>query len=725
VSFAAPLADALRRLVASASHAPYGLLGRRDLDGETLWRVWAPQADDVRIENGPKFVATEHRGVFVWRGCADGLARHCRVVWREGAHTRVGYDPYDFPVRLGDQDLHYFNEGTHRRLWELLGAHWCEVDGVAGVRFAVWAPNAERVSVVGDFNDWDGRRLPCEALGASGVFALFVPGLEAGARYKYEIRARDGRVSLKSDPYARAFERPPATASVLAPPSRHVWQDDAWMTRRRAYDRAREPISVYEVHLGSFQRTADGRYLDYASLADRLAERACTLGFTHVELLPITEHPFDGSWGYQTLGYFAPTSRFGTPDDFRAFVDVLHRRSIGVLLDWVPAHFPRDPHGLAQFDGTALYEHADPRLGEHRDWDTLIFNYGRNEVRAFLIASALFWLEEFHVDGLRVDAVASMLYLDYSRPAGEWVPNRYGGRENLEAVDLLRTLNEEVVRRHPGAIVVAEESTAWPAVTGRVADGGLGFAFKWNMGWMNDTLDYLERDPVHRRHHHDRMTFAMMYAFSERFVLPLSHDEVVHGKSSLVGKMPGDEWQKFANLRLLFVYQWTLPGKKLLFMGGEIGQWREWNHDASVDWHLASYERHAGVERLVADLNRLYRQRRAFGNDVDWHGFEWLDCEDRAHSVFAFVRRDAGEEAVVVLNFTPVPRAGYRLGVSGPGVFEEVLNSDSAYYGGSNVGNRGRVAAEAVPAMGRTHSLVVTLPPLGGVVFTRATTPPP
>jgi len=491
------------------------------------------------------------------------------------------------------------------------------------------------------------------------------------------------------------------------------------MAARATRDPRRTPIAIYEVHLGSWRRAADGGVLDYRAIAQALADYVVELGFTHVELMPISEHPFGGSWGYQTIGYFAPTSRFGDPDDFRAFVDLLHQRGIGVILDWVPAHFPRDPHGLARFDGTALYEHEDPRLGEHQDWQTLIFNFGRNEVRAFLISSALFWLREMHVDGLRVDAVASMLYLDYSRKPGEWLPNRFGGRENLEAVSLLRALNDAAREECPGAVIVAEESTSWPRVTADATTGGLGFTYKWNMGWMHDTLDYLCRDPIHRSYHHDRLTFGMLYAYSERFILPFSHDEVVHGKGSLLGRMPGDDWQKFANLRLLFGYLWTYPGKKLLFMGGELGQWREWDHDGSVAWDLLRYESHRGVQRAVKDLNRLYREEPALGGDHDPQGFEWIDCGDRSQSVVAYLRKAGGEEVVVVLNFTPVVRRRYRIGAPAEGRYVELFNSDSSYYGGSNQGNQGGCTTRSLPAMGRAYALELTLPPLAALVLKR------
>jgi len=711
---------AYRRLRAGRHHDPRALLGRHVEQTTCRIAVWLPRAHDVRFENGPPLVRRGRAGLFEWIGSADAVAHHYRVVWHDATGTaRSELDPYTFDAGLGAQDLYFFNEGTHRRLYDVLGAQWLVVDGVAGVRFAVWAPNAEGVSVVGDWNEWDDLRHPLGVQGNSGVWTLFVPELAAGACYKFAVRARHGDVVLKADPFARAFEHPPKNASRVVPPTRHRWDDGEWLRTRAATDTRRRPMSIYEVHLGSWRRAPDGGVLGYRALAEQLADYALELGFTHVELMPITEHPFGGSWGYQTLGYFAPTSRFGEPDDFRAFVDHLHRRGIGVILDWVPAHFPRDAHGLAQFDGTALYEHADPRLGEHQDWDTLIFNFGRSEVRAFLIANALFWLDEMHVDGLRVDAVASMLYLDYSRKPGEWLPNRFGGRENLEAISLLRTLSDAVQDVAPGALLIAEESTAWPQVTGPTNAGGLGFTYKWNMGWMHDTLDYMRRDPVHRAFHHDRLTFGLLYVYSEHFVLPFSHDEVVHGKGSLLGKMPGDDWQKFANLRLLFAYQWTYPGKKLLFMGGEVAQWSEWDHDGSVAWDLLQYDRHQGVQRVVNDLNRLYRTEPAFSDDHDWHGFEWIDCADRDQSVIAYLRRANGHEVIVVLNFTPVVRHGYRIGAPAAGRYVELFNSDSTYYGGSNQGNHGSCATQPHATMGRPCALDITLPPLAALVLKR------
>jgi 1,4-alpha-glucan branching enzyme len=588
------------------------------------------------------------------------------------------------------------------------------------VLFATWAPNALRVSVVGDFNAWDGRRHPMRRH-PGGIWELFVPELADGVRYKFEILSRDAGLQIKADPYARQAELRPQTASVVAS-TRHCWQDQAWMQARAASDWLHAPMTIYELHAGSWQRHDDGRWLSYAELAERLIPYVRAQGFTHIELLPVMEHPFDGSWGYQTLGYFAPTRRHGNADDFRVFVDVCHGAGIGVLLDWTPAHFPSDPHGLARFDGTPLYEHADPRQGQHPDWDTLVYDYGRPEVRNFLLASALFWLEEFHCDGLRVDAVASMLYLDYSREPGQWIPNRDGGRENLDAISLLQQLNAVVHERHPGAVVIAEESTAWPQVTRPTWTGGLGFSMKWNMGWMRDTLDYLALDPVHRSHHHRRLTFGLLYAHSENFVLPLSHDEVVHGKRSLLEKMPGDDWQRFAQLRLLYAYQWSQPGRKLLFMGQEFGQRREWNHDAALDWSLLDHAvdgpRHRGLQRLVADLNALYTSTPALHRgDFDAAGFEWLDCDDHAHSVLSYLRRDGAASVIVVLNFTPVPRHAYRIGVPAGGRYREILNTDAAGYGGSDLGNQGAVHAQDVAWGGRSHCLELLLPPLGALIL--------
>jgi 1,4-alpha-glucan branching enzyme len=596
------------------------------------------------------------------------------------------------------------------------------VDGVEGVHFAVWAPNAKRVSVVGDFNRWDGRRHPMRVLGGSGIWELFIPGLGEGNLYKYEIKGQFDQVFEKADPHGYAAELRPKTASVVWDIDKHHWEDQEWMERRAETDYLPEPVSIYEVHLGSWMRVPDegDRFLTYRELAHRLVDYVREMGYTHIELLPVMEHPLDASWGYQVIGYFAPTSRFGTPDEFQYFVDYCHQNGIGVILDWVPAHFPRDAHGLARFDGTALYEHADPRLGEHRDWGTLIFNYGRNEVRNFLISSGLFWLDKYHVDGLRVDAVASMLYLDYSREPGEWVPNKYGGNENLEAIDFMKRFNELAHELYPGAVTIAEESTAFTGVSKPTYLGGLGFTFKWNMGWMHDTLSYIEKDPVYRKHHHNSLTFGLIYAFSENFVLVISHDEVVHGKRSLAGKMPGDEWQQMANLRAYLGFMFTHPGKKLLFMGAEIAQWSEWSEARSLDWHLLDWESHQKVQRYMADLNGFYRSEPAlYEVDFNSEGFEWVDFRDWERSVIAFLRKakDPSDHLLVVCNFTPVPREGYRVGVPEHCYYAEVLNSDSQVYWGSNTGNRGGFWSEPTPWQGQPCSLELTLPPLAVCIF--------
>jgi 1,4-alpha-glucan branching enzyme len=623
-------------------------------------------------------------------------------------------------MTIGDLDLHLFNEGTHRALWKVMGAHLRTVDGVRGVTFAVWAPNARRVSVVGDFCAWDGRVHPMHRLAASGVFELFIAGLEAGALYKFEIVTREGALRLKTDPFAFRMEQFPGHASVVVADSGYEWNDAPWIGGRAGRDWPREPVSIYEVHLGSWARLASegNRSLRYREIAPRLAAHVARLGFTHVELLPVMEHPFYASWGYQVTGYYAPSSRYGSPDDLRCLVDTLHQHNIGVLLDWVPAHFPKDDHALRRFDGTALYEHHDPRMGEHPDWGTLIFNYGRPEVRNFLIANALYWLQEFHIDGLRVDAVASMLHLDYSR-GNNWLPNKLGGRENLEAVDFLKQFNEVVRTDAPGCITIAEESTTWPRVSAPVSDGGLGFTFKWNMGWMHDTLDYFALDPIHRRANHDRLTFSMMYEYSERFIMPLSHDEVVHLKGSLFAKMPGDEWQRFANLRLLFTYMFTRPGKKLLFMGTELAPTREWNHDAGIDWGgLEADPRRAALMDFVAALAALYREHPTlWRDDTSWDGFTWIDTGDRVNSVLSYVRRAAESHVVVVLNFTPVPRVDYRVGVPRSTTYRTMWSSDDTRWGGS--GYPGAVAMEAEPSPyhGHPQSVVLTLPPLAALIL--------
>ena len=621
-------------------------------------------------------------------------------------------------------DLHLLGEGTHFDAFNKLGARVIEHDGRRGVHFAVWAPNARQVNVAGDFNDWNGATHPMRQLQQSGYWEAFVPGLAIGAVYKFEVIDAHGRKVLKSDPVGRYFETPPRTASIVWDSSGYEWADAEWMAARPSHDRwLREPMSVYEVHLGSWQRSPDGALHTYREMADRLVPYVKDMGFTHVELLPVMEHPYTGSWGYQVIGFFAPTSRFGPPEDFKFLVDAFHQAGIGVILDWVPGHFPKDQHGLARFDGTALYEHADPRQGEHQDWGTLVFNYGRHEVRSFLLSNALFWLNEFHIDGLRVDAVASMLYLDYSRKEGEWIPNRYGGRENLEAIEFIKQLNMLIDQECPGTFVAAEESTSWPGVTRPVHLGGLGFTYKWNMGWMHDMLDYTKEDPVHRKWHHNKITFSMMYAYSEKFILPFSHDEVVHGKRSMLDKMPGDVWQKHANLRALYGYMFVHPGKKLLFMGGEIGQWREWNHDWQIDWEALGDPQHAGLQRWVSDLNRVYHEQPSLWDaDFDPSGFSWIDCNDHEHSIIALLRRATpsglrndglAEFTVAIVNFTPVPRNAYRLGVPEQGDYVELLNSDADIYGGSNVGNQGRVTTEAIPSHGYDWSLSLTVPPLG------------
>ena len=631
------------------------------------------------------------------------------------------HDPYAFPHLLTDYDMHLLNEGRHWRLYDKLGAQLRTIDGVDGVNFAVWAPNATAVSIIGDFNSWDGRRHPMRKHIPSGFWELFVPGLGEGTLYKYQIRHHEN-VCEKSDPVGFAAEVPPRTASKVADLSRYHWHDAEWLTHRQSTNWLEQPLSFYEVHLGSWRRPGDEpyRWLSYRELAHQLVEYCKEMGYTHLELLPISEHPLSASWGYQTVGYFAATSRYGSPQDFMYFVDVCHQNGIGVVLDWVPAHFPRDSHGLRHFDGTALYEHADPRQGEHRDCGTMIFNYGRHEASNYLIANALFWLDKYHIDGLRVDAVASMLYLDYSREEGDWIPNEFGGRENLPAINLLKQFNEQAHLQHPGVLTIAEESTAWPSVSRPTYVGGLGFSLKWNMGWMNDTLRYARLDPIHRKFHHDQLTFSLIYAFHENFTLPLSHDEVVHGKGSLLGQMPGDLWQRFANLRLLFSYMWTHPGKKLLFMGSEFGQWNEWNFDTSLQWDLLQWSSHSGLQKCVGDLNRLIRRERALHElDFDGHGFDWIDCHNHDESTLAWIRRakDSKDYLVVCSNFTPVPRTRHRVGVPEACWFEEVFNSDSSYYGGSNLGNGPGVMAQPLSAHGRPASLEVVLPPLGCVVL--------
>ncbi|MDO9005790.1 MAG: 1,4-alpha-glucan branching protein GlgB, partial [Aquabacterium sp.] len=712
----------LSKIAAATHHDPFAVLGRHATQQQARVTVFMPDAESVRLADlDALFTRIDGSDFFEFAAKASALPAHYRLAWTDKAGAaHEGYDPYDFPAQLPEFDLHLFGEGRHWHVYQKLGAHLHVVDGIAGVLFAVWAPNAGRVSVVGDFNRWDGRCLPMRCRGGSGIWELFVPGLAAGCLYKFEILNRQsGQVQVKTDPYGQQFEFRPNTSSMVVGEPGYAWQDLPWMEARAVQDWLHGPMSIYEVHLGSWQRDPHGNFLNYRELAVSLVDYVRELGFTHIELLPVTEHPLDASWGYQTTGYFAPTSRHGSPDDFRFFVDVCHQQGIGVILDWVPAHFPKDAFALARFDGSALYEHEDPRKGEHRDWGTLIYNYGRNEVKNFLLSSAVFWLEEFHLDGLRVDAVASMLYLDYSRKHNDWVPNQYGGNENLEAISFIRELNTVTHDRYPGTVMMAEESTSWPQVTRPTWTGGLGFSMKWNMGWMHDILHYMSEDPVHRPYHHDQLTFGLLYAFSENFCLPFSHDEVVHGKGSLVNKMPGDEWQRFANLRLLYSLMFTYPGKKLLFMGCEFGQGSEWNFNRVLDWYVLDYPHHRGLQTLVKDLNSLYRDQAALHrHDFDPEGFAWIDCHDVQQSIISYRRKCGDDELIVVLNFTPVVRAQYRVGVPCEGLYKELINSDSAYYDGTNTGNAA-VWAEPKPWMNLPHSICLTLPPLGALVLKR------
>jgi 1,4-alpha-glucan branching enzyme len=724
-----PDAADIGHLVTGRHHEPHALLGAhplRDGEGRDLMviRGWRPDAIGMVIVAGEQ--RTEMRcvhpaGLFAGVVEGPGILDYRLETYYPGETGEVVMtvdDPYRYWPTLGELDLHLLAEGRHEGLWRHLGAQVRVHQGTSGTSFAVWAPAAQSVRVVGDFNGWDGRIHPMRALGSSGVWEIFLPGVGPGARYKFEVLTQQGYVSLRADPFAFAAEVPPATASVVARSS-YQWQDAAWFGVRDTTDLLHAPVSIYECHLGSWRRTqdADGgwRPLSYREMAEVLPGYLRDLDFSHVEFLPVAEHPLYRSWGYQVTGFYAPTARYGPPDDFRYLVDRLHQAGIGVLVDWVPGHFPKDDWALARFDGTALYEHADPRLGEHPDWGTAVFNYGRHEVRNFLLANALYWIEEFHLDGLRVDAVASMLYLDYSRRDGEWVTNRFGGRENLEAIDFIREFNEVVYRHHPSVMLVAEESTSWPAVSRPTYLGGLGFGFKWNMGWMHDTLVYFSKDPIHRRYHHHELTFALLYAFSENFVLPLSHDEVAHGKGSLLAKMPGDRWQKFANLRALLAWMWAHPGRPLLFMGGEIGQNDEWRHDASLDWHLLDHPEHAGVHALVRALNTVYRHEPAlWAQDFEWTGFRWIDPDDADNSVLSFLRfpAEGGRSVACVANLTPVPRRDYRVGLPQPGRWVEILNSDSTEFGGSNVLTR-EITAEAVSWNDLDYSAVLTLPPLG------------
>ena len=684
-------------------------------------RAFLPQAAEAEVVlNGASYPMKKVNPAGLFFASLDGTPQPylLRLKTHEGETSEIE-DPYRFPLLLTDFELHLFGEGTNFEAQRTLGAHLAVVEGVAGVRFAVWAPNAEVVTVTGDFNQWDTRPHPMR-LRTAGVWELFIPGLAEGATYKYFVHSRlQGYQQQKADPYGFCSETPPKSASVVWDLGKYTWNDAAWLEARAGGDLLKQPVSIYEVHLESWLRGPNNDLLTYRDLAKGLVEYARDMHYTHIELLPIMEYPFSGSWGYQVVGYFAPTTRFGNPDDFKYFVDCCHQAGIGVIVDWVPAHFPKDAHGLAYFDGSALYEHADWRKGEQREWGTLVFNYGRNEVRAFLISNALFWLKEYHIDGLRVDAVASMLYLDYSRKPGEWIPNQYGGRENLEAIDLLRRFNE-LAHQVPGAFTAAEESTAWPGVSKPVFLGGLGFTMKWNMGWMHDMLDYFSKEPVYRKFHHHDITFSMLYAFHENFVLPISHDEVVHGKRSLIDKMPGDEWQRFANVRAFLAYMFGHPGKKLLFMGSEIGQYEEWNYAAGIHWDLLQYDYHRKLQTLARELNRLYRAEPAMHEvDFHWSGFEWVDFHDVDHSIIAFLRRAENPDDFLLFccNFTPVPHPGYRFGVPVPGYYSEVFNTDAEMFGGSNMGNGAGISTEPINSHNRDQSILVTLPPLAVVVF--------
>ncbi len=717
----------LNLILDAKHHDAFNYLGLHQLDAKKtatyVFRTFLPYAEKVSLKVDTKWVELERThaaGLYEWQG-KTAPSVPCLLKIEADHQTIEIADTYSFGPILSDDDLHLFAEGQLNQAYNSFGSHVCTHQGVQGVRFAVWAPSAERVSVVGNFNRWDGRINPMRVRGSTGVWEIFIPNLADGDLYKFEIRNRHSQALLtKTDPYAREFELRPGTAACVSKTDTYQWQDKQWLDTRAKLDWLHAPFNCYEVHLGSWRRKNGNMLLNYRELAAELVPYMQDMGYTHIELLPITEHPLNESWGYQTTGYFGVTNRFGSPDDFKYFIDACHQANIGVILDWVPGHFPKDDWALAKFDGSALYEHEDPRIGEHQDWGTLIFNYGRNEVRNFLVSSAYFWLSEFHIDGLRVDAVASMLYLDYSRKAGEWLPNKFGGRENLEAIDFLKQLNMVVHQDFPGALTIAEESTAWPAVSRPVYLGGLGFSMKWNMGWMNDTLSYIEQDSIHRKYHHSMLTFGQLYAYSENFVLPFSHDEVVHGKGSLLGKMPGDAWQKFANLRLLLTLQMTTPGKKLNFMGNEIAQGREWNVNSSLDWHLLEHEAHIGIQRITRDLNHQYLKLNSlYDSDFDVSGFDWIDCHDSDQSIISFIRRARdGSFAIIVLNFTPVLRHNYRIGVPNAGQYKEIFNSDGVYYGGGNQGNGAGLKTENIAWMNYEQSLLITLPPLAGLIIT-------
>jgi 1,4-alpha-glucan branching enzyme len=732
-----PSNEEIEKLTGSSHSDPFSILGPHLIDGDDrkslVIRALLPDAMNASIiRRGSKrrhpMQQIDSTGLFEAVFHGETTRFKYRVSVMKNGNETVCYDPYSFsPSYITDYDLYLFGQGTHYRVFDRLGAHSISIDRVAGVHFAVWAPNAVRISVVGDFNEWDGRRHQMKLLANSGVWALFIPGISEGSLYKYELKAQNGNVFLKSDPYAFYSQVRPDTSSIVYTiENKHQWNDSKWIKKKTKTDVWEEPVAVYEVHLGSWMRiaTEENRFLTYTELADKLVCYVKDMGYTHIELLPIMAHPYDPSWGYQVSGFYSPTARHGRPEELMGFVDACHQNDIGVILDWVPSHFPKDAHALAWFDGTCLYEHADPRQGEHKEWGTLVFNYGKKQVTNFLIANLLFWLEKYHIDGFRVDAVASMLYLDYSREDGEWIPNRFGGNENLEAIDFLRHLNSVVYEKFPHVMMIAEESTAWPAVSKPTHLGGLGFGFKWNMGWMHDVLAYMTKNPVHRKYHHHNLTFGLLYAFNENFILPLSHDECVHGKQSLLDRMPGDHWQKFANLRLLYAFMYSHPGKKLLFMGGEFGQWNEWNYADSLDWHLLNYESHSRLKRYVRDLNHIYSSEPPlYEIDFEQTGFEWIDMNDSENSVLAFMRKgkkiqDPRNYIIVLLNFTPVPRDNYRIGVPFSGFYGEIMNSDAAIYGGSGqVLPKGGADAEKIPWHSCQYSLCLCLPPLGAMIL--------
>jgi 1,4-alpha-glucan branching enzyme len=706
------------------------LLGKKLDAKRVLVRAFLPTAKEAWITNQVEDVVRPMSRIHA-NGLFEALVEpeifetslgKYKFRYAQGDDTMTVHDPYAFEPLLSDLDLHLFNEGSHFEIYERLGAHQREINGVVGVNFAVWAPNAKAISVVGNFNRWDGRQHPMRKRVPSGIWELFVPDLKFGELYKFRVTNCYGQQVEKSDPFGFYGELPPRTASVVTNLDQYAWGDDAWMEKRAAQNAIQQPISIYELHLGSWRQddSKTNGWMNYRELAHQIVAYCQELGFTHIELMPVSEHPYTGSWGYQTVGYFACTSRYGTPEDFMYFVDYCHQHDLGVIIDWVPAHFPKDGHGLARFDGTALYEHSDPRQGEHPDWDTLIFNYDRNEVRNFLVSNAMFWLKKYHIDGLRVDAVASMLYLDYSRKEGQWIPNKYGGRENLGAIEFLKNMNEKVHETCPGVLTIAEESTAWGGVSRPTYAGGLGFSLKWNMGWMNDTLQYFRKDPIHRKYHHDELTFSLIYAFTENFMLPFSHDEIVHGKGSLLDQMPGELWQKFANLRLLYSYMWTHPGKNLLFMGCEFGQWNEWNCNSELQWDLLKWDSHRGLQKMVGDLNAIYRREPAlYEVDFESGGFEWIDCMNRESSLLGYIRRakDPSDFVVVCCNFTPAVHHEHRLGVPEPGRYREIFNSDSEFYGGSNVGNGLGLVSEPIEAQGRKHSIKLSVPPMAVTMF--------